>query len=299
MIERLIDELMIGYGCVSIATIRKRSPEFEQSLRETKTYELINRMFNPENIVIDVITGTYRKRKQLLEIIDTFEHNTSFRSNPIGCIVMPSITDLGTSVDEIKENYSLLCQKDIAVLILDNEQLSTADYGGTFCKHPTEVLAALDNITSVPTRQGRKKKPLVITDEFKTLYWYFENYFVPEDIVYYKRNNLIGKITKVAFNQLCDQYEQSPEYASDEAEQDSLYQISQKPKRHGKTPAEIREWCSAPDDGKIAAICDQLGITLTTFNRYVLKGTGRKAMGKATFAYKRQDIVDAITPKEE
>ena len=298
MLEKLIDEFMIGYGCVSVATIRKRNPEFEQSLRETKTYEMINRMLNPENIVIDVITGNYRKRKQLLEIIDTFEHNTSFRSNPSGCIVIPSITDLGTSVAEVKENYSLLCQKDISILILDDEQLSTADYSGSYCKRPAEVLDAIDNMAAVPTRQGRKKKPLTITDEFKTLYWYFENYFVPEDIVYYKKNTLVGKITKVAFNQLCDQYEQSPEYEADEAEQEALYQISQKPKRHGKTPTEILEWCSAADDGKTAVICDQLGMTPTTFNRYVLKGTGRRATGKATFAYKRQDIVDAITPKE-
>ena len=303
MIERLKNEEIIGYGCIVTTSIRqKNKKELEKRLKETKVYDLISHMMNPDNIVIDVITGSYRKRKQLLEIIDTFEHNLLLRRNPIGCIVIPSISDLGTTISEIQENYSMLCDKDVGVLVLDNEELSTVDYSWHYCKNPIDVIGNIEkmSVSSIPSRQGRKKKDLIVTDEFKQLYWYYENYFVPENIVYYQANTLVGKITKVAFNQLCDEYERSAEYKTDELEQEQLYQISTKPKRHGKAPAEIAELHTGTDidQSVVEAICIQLSISPITFQRYILKGVGRKSMAKAAFAYKRQDIIDALTPEK-
>ena len=303
MIERLKNERIIGYGCIVTTSIRqKNKEELEKRLKETKVYNLISHMMNPDNIVIDVITGSYRKRKQLLEIIDTFEHNLPPSRNPIGCIVIPSISDLGTTIPEIQENYSMLCDKDVGVLVLDSEEHSTVDYSWQYCKNPMDVIGSIEkmSVSGIPTRQGRKTKDLIVTDEFKQLYWYYENYFVPENIVYYQTNTLVGKITKVAFNRLCDKYERSAEYKIDELEQEQLYQISKKPKRHGKAPAEIAELhpCTDIDQCVIEAICAQLSISPITFQRYILKGVGRKSMAKAAFTYKRQDIIDALTPEK-
>ena len=65
MIEKLLNERIIGYACVVTTTIRRKDKSsFEKSLKETKAYELANQMMHPNNILIDVITGSNRKRKE-------------------------------------------------------------------------------------------------------------------------------------------------------------------------------------------------------------------------------------------
>ena len=295
-------EAMLGYGCVSSTVIRKKDKEeYAKSLEATKAYELISHMMNPDNILIDVITGSYRKRPQLMEIMDAFVSNSDYRRFPSGTIVVPSIADLGTTVAEFMENYMMLCENDIGILILDNEKLSTADYGCQYCKTREEIAAALDTLTDhdFQTRQGRKKKQLEITDGFVEVYWYNENYFCPESIVY--KNNIIGKVTKVAFYQLCDLYEKSERYAADELEQDRKHNISQKPKRYGKTKEEIPILWEQVERGEITLeeASSQMGMTPITFKRFVVKGNDRKTMGKATFAYKDQAIIDKLIGQPE
>lgn len=101
-------------------------------------------------------------------------------------------------------------------------------------------------------------------------------------------------------NGCCADYERTPEYAADEAADHAKNHVGDKPKRYGKPPEGFEKMCSLVVSGEIslADASKELGITPTTFNRYVLKGSGRKAMSQATYTYKRQDIVDAITPKE-
>jgi hypothetical protein len=199
------------------------------------------------------------------------------------------------------ENYMMLCENDIGILILDNEKLSTADYGCQYCKTREEVEAALDTLTDhdFQTRQGRKKKQLEITDGFVEVYWYNENYFCPESIVY--KNNIIGKVTKVAFYQLCDIYEKSERYAADELEQERKHNISQKPKRYGKTKEEIPILWEQVERGEITLeeASSKMDMTPITFKRYVVKGNDRKTMGKATFAYKDQAIIDKLIGQPE
>lgn len=304
MIEKLLNERIIGYACVVTTTIRRKDKSsFEKSLKETKAYELANQMMHPNNILIDVITGSYRKRKELLEIVDTFENNTISRKNPIGCIVMPSVFDLGTNAKEFKRNYLMLCQKDIGILFLDNSDLSTVDYNWQYCKTLSDTTPFLDALkdADIPSRQGRKKKPLVVTDTFKELYWLYENYFISEKIVY--KNKLIGKITKVAFNQLCDLYESLPEYASDEYEQEQLHKILQKPKRHGAVPAFFPDIISMRENGvSLKDACERLKfapISEITFERLKIKAEhGRSATGKATFQYHDASLEESILPDE-
>lgn len=304
MIEKLLNEPIIGYACVVTTTIRRKDKSsFEKSLKETKAYELANRMMHPDNILIDVITGSYRKRKELLEIIDTFENNTVSRKNPIGCIVMPSIFDLGTNVTEFKHNYLMLCQKDIGILFLDNNDLSTVDYNWQYCKTLADTTSFLDALkdSDIPSRQGRKKKPLEITDAFKKLYWLYENYFISEKVVY--KNKLIGKITKVAFNQLCDLYESLPEYESDEQEQEQLHRILQKPKRHGAVPTIFPDIISMKEKGlSLQDTCERLNckpMSEITFERLKIKAEyGRSATGKATFQYHNASLEESILPDE-
>ena len=270
MIEKLLNERIIGYACVVTTTIRRKDKSsFEKSLKETKAYELANQMMHPNNILIDVINGSYRKRKEFL----------AFHS------------------------YLRMQQKDIGILFLDNSDLSTVDYNWQYCKTLSDTTPFLDALkdADIPSRQGRKKKPLVVTDTFKELYWLYENYFISEKIVY--KNKLIGKITKVAFNQLCDLYESLPEYASDEYEQEQLHKILQKPKRHGAVPAFFPDIISMRENGvSLKDACERLKfapISEITFERLKIKAEhGRSATGKATFQYHDASLEESILHDE-
>lgn len=300
VIEELKGEYILGYACVVTTTIKKRGlsqEEYVNSLKQTKAYEIASHMFSPDLIRIDVITGSYRKRKVLLEYIDTFK-KSSIRKNPIGCIAIPSILDLGTSVKEIKKNYLMLCENDIGIMVLNDESLGTVGYDWEYSKTSDEIRALLENLSEdmIPTRQGRKKKELKVTDEFKQCYWYFENYFIPESIIY--KNNLIN-VTKVAFNQLCDLYEHSNEYEQDELEQDVINAIGQKPKRHGKVTDDIEQAIISVQNGSVTIdeACRKLHLTPITFQRYQLKGKGRSSMGKATLQFRDESLIEKITMK--
>jgi len=297
MIKELLDEEIIGYGCI-ITGARKN----DEYVKRTKAYEKLTetfsqKMMNPDNVLIDV-TNSHRDRKKFLEIIDTFKAASKKdpikRSNPCGNIVITNISALGTTPKEIVENFTLLCDSDIGILIFDNDDFSTVDYGWEYCKTPTMVKEIIEQIKDInvdediKTNQGRKKKPLIVTPEFKELYWLFENYFLAEKNIY--KNKIIGKITKVAFNQLCDIYEQSEEYPLDEQIENERNNLVVKPKRHGVVPSYFPELVRLIDNGSsIPDACKQLTLpemTEITFARYVIKyKTGRSGTGKATHKY--------------
>lgn len=299
MIEKLKYETMIGYGCIVTTTIRKGNID---AIKKTKAYELISHMLNPDNIVIDVITGSYRIRKGLADIIDTFTNNPDMRSNPKGCIVISSITDLGTTPSEIKKNYTTINNADIGILILNNETLSTVNYGCEYCKNYEERKKLLLELKkdAITTRQGRKKKPLIITPEFKQVYWLYENYFLSEKNTY--RNTIINKITKVAFNQLCDLYENSIDYETDEkAALSENNDLIFKPKRHGAVPEYFNELVELVNiQGiPISTACSILNIpsmTSISFQRYTIKSlTGKSGIGKAVHKYTDLALNEALT----
>ena len=115
-------------------------------------------------------------------------------------------------------------------------------------------------------------------------------------------NKLIGHFTKKVFIRLCDEYEHSERYARDEAEQAAIEWnfLIEKPKRHGLVPEHFPEMIAAVNDGaSVVEACNQIGIppmTDISFERYGLKYTlGKSGLGKASFKYKNQSVIDEIT----
>jgi len=316
LIEALKNEIMIGYGCISSTKIRRRDVN---AIKNTKAYkeleiEFKNNFLNPENIVVDIITARYRTRKNLGEIRDTFKKRAYpkvdddfiIEESPIaiGIIVITDILALGTTTNEIIKNYKLLRKENIGILVLENKEdnksrFSTVDYGGTF-KSPSEInqiIEELKNIKKIPTRQGRIRKDLILTPEFKEVYWLYENYFIKEPVAL--NNCISGEIAKLAFHQLCDMYEGSTEYADDEKIEAERNNLTDKPKRHGVIPKQFSYLVDLKESGTSLEIaCKQLELPIMTeisYSRYLLKfKTGKSGMGKATHKYFVSRLNDEI-----
>lgn len=304
MISELRGERFIGYACISSATYTRNDLE---AVKATKVYAEILQCFqdhflNPSCIRVDVIPGPTRKRHFLLEIIDTFKNGENWYMSPKGVIVIEGLSALGTRSDIAAMNYQLLVRENIGILVLGEEHksFSTVDFGGNYIMSPEECMALAESVQQVElkSKRGSKKTTRTFTPEFKELYWLFENYFISESLVY--NNKLNGKTTHNTFDRYCTDYEHSAEYPEDE-KRELANGIYEKPKRFGKPPEKFAEYCSLVLNGSMSLeeACKQLKITPITFNRFVLKGTGRQAMAKATFAYKRQDIIDAISPDSD
>lgn len=299
MIEELRYEEMIGYGCVVVATAEINDKEKREQYTKSKSFALTSRMMNPDNIIMDVITSKKRARPQLKEIIDTFSR--SGRKNPCGTIVMQNISELGTTPPEIFANYSKLNDADIGIIIFDSEFLSTADYGCNYCKDEkqrTEIIQELKD--TIPddfkTKRGRKQREIVITDDFKLIYWWYETYRLYEKNTY--KNKLI-MLNKISFKEYCRAYEASPEYEIDEQEQARHYDLISLPKRFGTIPENFDQLFQLHTAGEdLYSACEKLGIppmTEITFRRYITKiETGKKGMAQATFQNVDLELNDSI-----
>lgn len=300
LIDALKDEVMIGYGCIVVATAEMDDIEKRKQYENSKTYELTSRMMNPDNIIMDVITSKKRKRTQLSEIIDTFRHSGRF--NPAGIIVIQNISELGTIPPEIAANYSMLNNEDIGIIIYDSEELSTADYGCNYSKNDFERKQIIEELTSaIPaqfkTKRGRKQREVNITDEFKSIYWYYETYRLSEKNTY--KNKLIS-LNKISFKDYCRAYEESPEYESDEREVADNTDLISLPKRFGTVPDRFEELMKLHHSGvDLYDACLELGIkpmTEITFRRFIeKKETGKKGMAQAAFRNVDPELNDSLS----
>ena len=301
MIDELNGERFIGYGCISSATYTRNDMD---EVKATKAYTEIvqcfnDHGFNPECIRIDVIAGPTRKRYFLSEIIDTFRNGENWYQSPKGTVVIESLSALGTRSDIAAANYLNLVRENIGILVLgqDHAAYSTVDFGGSYILSPEECIKLADKVLEIElkSKRGSKRTTRTFSPEFKEMYWLFENYFIPESLVY--NNKLHGKTTHNTFDRYCTDYEHSPEYAEDEA-RELANGIYDKPKRFGKPPAKFPEYCSLVVNGSmpVEEACKKLKLSPITFNRFILKGTGRQAMAKATYTYRDQKIIDAISP---
>ena len=308
MLENLIGQTVIGYACVNDSKITQKNRE--QKIRETKAYEklslLRNQFLAPENIIIEVFNGSRRDRKLLPEVIDTLRQNIALSDCPKGCIIIPTLGDIGRNREEVAENYRLISDERIGIFVLDNEPLSSCgvDYDFEhFYRNPADILTLLNDSTSTITINDNrgKRREHSVDSNFIRLYWYYENFFISEPLTL--TNKLIGHFTKKVFIRLCDEYERSKQYEDDEAEQASIKEncLMEKPKRHGLVPDRFPELLAAVDNGiPLTESCSNLGIpTLTeiSFERYKLKyALGKSGLGKASFKYKNQAVIDEITP---
>lgn len=299
MIERLKDEIMLGYGCLIVATVEKEDAERIKQYTNSKVYELTSRMINPDNVVMDIITSKNRKRPQLDEIIDTFQK--SGRSNPCGTIVMHNISELGTTPSEIAKNYSKIDCSDIGILIYDAEELSTADYGCSYNKtaeQRKEIRKMLNYCipSQYKTNRGRKQREIIITDEFKEIYWYYETYRLAEKNTYYNKKI---QLNKISFKEYCKEYEKSYEYEMDEKKQASCSNLLYLPKRLGAVPKKFDELKQLYENGtELSVACEKIGIpemTEITFRRFIIKQeTGKKGMAQATFHFFDPELNDNL-----
>lgn len=300
-IEELLDATCIGYACVSSATIKK---DDISTLQETKAYQnlaqqLSHYAFGKEiKILVDVIAGPNRKRHRLEEIIETFKVGINWAHDPKGVLVIEDISALGTTPEIAAQNYEKLVLEHIGIWICGEgaNDFSTADSICEYIVSPEQRLRFVDEIRQfeIKTKRGTKKTVKQFSPEFKELYWLYENYFIPDSIVY--ENKIIGKTTHNTFDRYCAAYEHSPEYAADEEAQ-LVNDINKKPKRFGRAPANFGEYASAVINGNmtIEDACKELGMTPITFDRFIRKGTGRQAMSWASKEFRNQRIIDEIT----
>lgn len=306
--KNLPDSNTFGYGCINNTRIRVN--EIEDRSKNTKSYKELVKSFKnnffPENlIVIDILNGNHSERINLNLIIQNLSTKFALSYKPKGYIIIPTLSELGTTVREVKKNYQNILDNRIAVLILDNEELSCCDYGfDDFTKTKEEMNYLLSTITSkdIINKQGRDKTH-ILDDNFKQLYWYYENYFITEDIVL--TNNLIGHFTKKVFYRLCSEYEASNEYAHDEIQEinKSKGLLLDKPKRYGMTKnlkKKFPELISLIDSGKsIEESCKLLEIQIMTeytFKRFLLRfNTGKKGISQSSKLYYDEDISSKIS----
>lgn len=306
LIEDLKDSYLIGYACIiSPGKARAKNYKIENNkataeLKEKIIQKFSDNFMNPDVVRVDVLTGSGRKRRMLDEIIDTFRNGDNRLYSPKGTLVIFDLNALGTTNKTISDNFKRLLLEDIGLLILDkqHERFSTVDYGGQTLENidTNQLLSQINNV-EITTKQGRKKQEKIFSDEWKELYWLYENYFIKESSVY--ENSLIQKTTRVTFGRYCDDYEQSLEYEEDEKTEDERYNISSKPKRHGAVPEYFNELMKDIENGiDLQEACKKYQIPLMTpitYKRYAIKAeTGRSGMGKASRQYYNEKKNDEI-----
>ena len=300
---------VIGYGCISAAVLKKdREAAIENSkVMEdlTALHDKIHGLFIPEeNIEIDILTGNRRNRKKLKEIIEELTSDpTTMFNRPRGTIVVASISDLGNTSRELIENFDRIVPLNIGLLVADNEEYSTVNYGFQYYPDIEERIPRIREAlkktdSSKLSRRGRRKSDAEVTPEFKEIYWYYENYFIPEPLAY--ENNRIGKISKTVFKNLCRAYEESPEYPADEEYEVKINpDLILKPKRYGTIPENFTtvRMLKETEHCPIEIACSEANaspMTEITFRRFIEKQKGKKAMGKATFTYRNDEIIRSL-----
>lgn len=284
-----------GYGCVSSVTIPRTDAE---ALKQTKVYQALKTQFNnmmlsEDCLHVDLITASYRTRSKLKNILT---------SSGFGdCIVITNISTLGITPGEIKENYLKIYEAGIGLLIPDYsspvndnlDPLSTCDWsmclpenllynsGNDYPDIIKEKLAAIDAL-EVKTNRGREFKGR--PENFTTVYWLYENYFLAEKDTYH--NKLID-MGKKRFYRLATEYETTdPNYYKDLLEQEEKYHISEKPKRHGSVPGDFDKFLELLDNGlSLDEAAKQMNYNMINdidFKRYQVKYLGgRKSMALA------------------
>ena len=291
-----------GYACVSSAFIPRTDPE---ALKGTKAYHALEDTFRfmkllPENLYIDLLSPNYRRRKNLEVILDT--------AKPGDIVIVASVSALGFSPEEVRKNYYEIVSRSIGLFIreehLSSRELkqfkkdtSTASGQATHLSTvgtdlslpkemyfsgrglPWQIVQTMRKIDGIQIRTNRghgfKNTPTL----FKEVYWLYENYFLKEKDLYHNDAIDIGKLR---FNRLASEYEQQdPEYEKDQKQQERLYQISQKPKRHGTVPENFVEFLRRTDSGEpLSLVIQEMGyprLTPIDVERYRLKYTGGRS----------------------
>lgn len=296
-----------GYGCVSSIKISRRDPE---GLKRTKAYQALknqftNMMLSEDCLHVDLVTATYRVRNKLQNIISSSGYGD--------CIVLVNISALGFSPNEIKENYLKIYKAGIGLLIPDYsnpsnnslDPLSTSGWNMCLSEDliyneeelPAAIKDRLKIIDSLEVKTNQGRAFLDRPDNFETVYWLYENYFLAEKDTY--KNRLIS-ISKKLFNRLATEYEESdPNYYNALSEQDELYNISEKPKRHGSVPDDFEDFLNLVNQGvPVGEAARRMNYTRMNdidFKRYLIKYHGGKKSMAVANEMRKTDLALKLT----
>lgn len=278
-----------GYGCVST---RHTKAHTREAIEQTNIYKVLKRIFHNNNwditnIAIDILNANNKNRYLLSELISKLSNNTS------SILLITSIDVLGKTRNEVIEIYKIILDNKINMIVYDTMsddcvgKYSTCDFSGA--KFSDKILLDyLNQLQSQNIKTARGNISHEFEPElFRKTYWEYENYFIKESTALEALS-----ISKTLFYKWCQMYEQDEIdclfYEIEELEQEKLYNISSKPKRHGKQPDKMNELIiEYSNTNDLSSACKKIGIpnmTKITYQRYVRK-TSRQVMSKALQEY--------------
>ena len=315
-----------GYACVSSSNLRRTDPE---ALKKTKAYTALEETFRfmklrPDHLYMDHITANYRNRKNLDRLLK--------EAAPGDVVIITSASSLGFTPEELRQNYYRIVSRSIGLFVWD-EQISglqlerlkaySSTYSGQQVKIstvgpdldlpkemyfggrglPYAIVQTMQKIDRVKIHSNKgpsfKGRPPL----FKEVYWLYENYFLKEkDLL---QNDAIH-IGKKRFYRLATEYEEEdPAYIKDQQEQERLYQISRKPKRHGTVPENFGEFLARVDSKEpLSQVIKEMGyprLTPIDVERYRLKHIGGRSSlalaNSATDTPQAKKLVEAVMEK--
>lgn len=291
-----------GYTCVTSTKYRRDDTE---ARKNTKQYQLLLNKCSEQGIQLegvfsDLLSDFYREREELIKLCNLVSYED--------VIIVDSIYALGTTLSDINDNIMLVNGSCLLKILstYNGLDLSTADTPddslNTLNKKLNQfakMLGGTEAASLLPFTQyywGRPKIPL--TPEFKQIYWYYENFFIDEKTAI---NNNCIKMAKASFHSKCRLYELTEEYKTDLAEQNTLFQTADKPKRSGKVP----EWFSVEFMGQvdrnpeaIEEICIEHNIypiNILEYNRWKIKYTiQRKGLYETSKRFLNPTLVQSL-----
>jgi len=269
----------VAYGCISCVNISLKD---EEAVKNTKAYtELVEELHNYfiayDDIFIDTITGSYRKRKRLNKIIKEFGFGDT--------IFISRIEALGFTTDEVIKNYLRIAEKRIGLLLPDSKKengvsdFATTDF--SFCptnKSYEEIDFICKQLKTIQLKSNAGRKTTstqVFPEDFEKVYWAYENYFISLETAV---SNNLYYVSRRKFYQLCDEYEKSEKYIMMLEKEEGENHISEKPKRYGKVPENfdklVQRLGASPSEQELYAECEKLDISTIHFidyKRYYIK----------------------------
>lgn len=294
--------MIYAYGCLSTAKI-PLSNNTEQ-VQKTGSYKrlieelsYLNIHDYQEHIYFDIVQGSYKKRRKLIELLDMLGSND--------CILIKDIVSLGTTKEEIAKNYRAIYDKKIGLFIPDEERtkapapLSTCDMFLVFDESTdiNEKMSFISQIDKIKTKQGRTKKDA--DPDFVKVYWLYQNFFIKDTDAY---DNLLFKMDRKTFQKIGKEYEQTPEYLEALEEQEKLYHISEKPQRYGRPPEIFSDLQESVKSGKVSTLDQAINlapkgqINDIDLMRYTLKIlNGKKGLAAALAKYSSTEEAEELT----
>lgn len=287
-----------AYGCISCVNISLKD---EEAVKNTKVYtELVEELHNYfiayDDIFIDTITGSYRKRKKLDKLLEEFGYGDTIFISRVEC--------LGFTTNEVINNYIKIAQKGIGLLLPDKTKengvsdFATTDFSfSAMNKNKAEIDSICKQLETLKlkTNAGRKTTSThVALDNFEKVYWAYENYFIPLETAV---SNNFFYVSRRKFYQLCEEYEKSERYFMMLKKEEMENHISEKPKRFGKVPEHydglIQILGASPSEQELFEECKKMEVPIIhpiDYTRYYIKNMedGHSVAIKCAFNFARE-----------